>query len=285
MKKFKFKSRYYIGILIALVIIGISFYVTHFLKLFERWFWTSVVVALILGSLQIWSDYIKELKRQKEIELQFLEFTRSLVESVKGGISVPNAIRHVSKKDFGALNPYVKKLANQMEWGIPVHRALITFAKDTENDVIKRAVSIIIEADESGGDIEDILDSVTESVANVKKMKEERKASVYSQILQGYIVFFVFIAIMLVLQLWLFPKLGGMSGTLKGSIGMLGGLIGKGEQISLDKVFFSLIMIQGFFAGIMIGKFSEGTIKQGLIHSAILMASAALIITIAKGGI
>ena len=281
----KFKSRYFVGIILAIIIIGISFFVTHYLKLFERWFWASVVVALLLGSLQIWADYTKELRRQKEIELQFLEFTRGLVESVKGGISIPNAIRHVSTKDFGALSPYAKKLANQMEWGIPVHRALVTFAKDTENDVIKRAISIIIEADESGGDIEDILDSVTESVSNVKKMKEERKASVYSQVLQGYIVFFVFIAVMLVLQLWLFPKLSGMSETLKGGMSVLGGLMSEGKQMNLDVVFFSLIMIQGFFAGIMIGKFSEGTIKQGLIHSLILMVSAALIITTAKGGI
>lgn len=282
---FKYKSRYTVGLLIALVIIGISFYVTHFMHIFERWFWASVVVALVLGSLQIWADYTKELTRQKQIELQFLEFIRGLVESVKGGISVPNAIRHVSTKDYGALTPFIKKLANQMEWGIPVHRALVTFAKDTGNAVIKRAISIIIEADESGGDIEDILDAVTESVSSVKKMKEERKASVYSQVLQGYIIFFVFIGIMLVLQLWLFPKLTGMGGSIRGSIGMLGGGVGEGEPMNLDTIFFSLIMIQGFFAGIMVGKFSEGTIKQGLIHAVILMVSAALIITTAKGGI
>jgi hypothetical protein len=90
---------------------------------------------------------------------------------------------------------------------------------------------------------------------------------------------------MLVLQLWLFPKLSGMSETLKGGMSVLGGLMSEGKQMNLDVVFFSLIMIQGFFAGIMIGKFSEGTIKQGLIHSLILMVSAALIITTAKGGI
>lgn len=283
--KFKYKARYTVGILISFIIIGVSFFVTHILHQFERWFWASVVVALLLGSLQFWADYAKELARQKEIELQFLEFIRGLVESVKGGISVPNAIRHVSTKDYGALTPYIKKLANQMEWGIPVHRALVTFAKDTENAVIKRAISIIIEADESGGDIEDILDAVTGSVASVKRMKEERKASVYSQVLQGYIIFFVFIAIMLVLQLWLFPKLEGMGGSIKGTVGALGGLVGTGQPIKLDTIFFALIMIQGFFAGVMIGKFSEGTIKQGLIHSVILMVSAALIITTAKGGI
>lgn len=284
--RLEYKARYTIGIIMAFALIGVSYFVTHVLNIFTRWFWASVVVALVLGSLQFWADYAKELTRQKEIELQFLEFVRGLVESVKGGISVPNAIRHVSTKDYGALTPFIKKLANQMEWGIPVHRALVTFSRDTGNAVIKRAISIIIEADESGGDIEDILDAVTGSVSNVKKMKEERKASVYSQVLQGYIVFFVFIGIMLVLQLWLFPKLAGMGGSLGGAMSILGGSeSGGGSPMELDTIFFALIMIQGFFAGIMIGKFSEGTIKQGLIHSLVLMVSAALIITTAKGGI
>jgi flagellar protein FlaJ len=119
-------------------------------------------------------------------------------------------------------------------------------------------------------------------------MKEERKASVFSQIVQGYIVFFVFIVIMLVMQLYLFPQiqevgsLGGLTG-LDFAEGVVGS--GEAENVNLDSTFFSLILIQGFFAGIMIGKFSEGTIKQGVMHSLILMTSAALIITTAKGGI
>ena len=117
---------------------------------------------------------------------------------------------------------------------------------------------------------------------NVKKLKLERKASVFSQIVQGYIVFFVFIGIMLILQLWLFPKLTGLSTTLDTGVG---GISLKSAGFDFDKIFFALIMIKGFFAGIMIGKFSEGTIKQGLIHSLILMTAAALIVTTAKGGI
>ena len=91
--------------------------------------------------------------------------------------------------------------------------------------------------------------------------------------------------IMLILQLWLFPKLTTMQGSLQGTVGGLGSLVGNGETMSLDKVFLGLILIQGFFAGIMIGKFSEGTFKQGLIHSLVLMTLAAVIITTAKGGL
>lgn len=284
----EFKKKYWIGISIALVIILADVYL-FFIGL-GRWFLPIIVIAFTVGWSQFWIDFYNETQRQKKIQLKFLEFTRNLVSNVKSGVSIPKAIVNVSTENYGPLTPYVKKLARQMEWGIPIHKALITFANDTENKVIKRSMSIIIEADESGGDIADILQSVADSMVIIKKMKEERKSTAHTQVIQGYIVFFVFIGIMLALQLWLFPQIssvdmgGGDSLDLGlSSVGV--GFIGQGEQAQLDSIFFALIMIQGLFAGIMIGKFSEGSLKQGIIHSIILITIAALIVTTAKGGI
>jgi flagellar protein FlaJ len=239
-------------------------------------------------SLHFWIDFFSEQKRQKLIEVMFLEFMRSLVESVKSGVSIPRSIQNVSKKDYAELNPYIKKLAHQIEWGIPTSKAFQTFALDTENKVIRRSVSLIIEAEQSGGDITDILSSVVNSVVDIKKMREERRAQVHSQVVQGYIIYFVFIGIMMALDLWLFPQLAGAgtAGSLKAGAAGLGGVsLGGAGSLEMGPVFFTLIMIQGFFAGIMIGKFSEGTLKTGLLHSLIMMVSAALIVTTLKGGI
>ena len=241
-----------------------------------------------MASLHFWIDFFAETRRQKNIELRFLDFIRNLVESVKSGISIPKSILNISRKDYDDLNPYIKKLANQIEWGIPTGKAMETFALDTENKVVKRSISIIIEAEKSGGNISDILTSVTDSVINIKKMKEERKAAVYSQTVQGYVIFYVFIAIMLILQLWLFPKLTAVetASAIKGSISGMGGIsLGGSGGFDLDTTFFSLVMIQGFFAGIMIGKFSEGSFKTGLFHSLVLVTTAALLITTIKGTI
>lgn len=285
--KIKFKKEYLIGVGLGAFVILLD--LLYFWK--TRWFLAMIIVAITISWSQFWMDFFKEQKRQKEIEEKFLEFVRALVSTTRSGISIPQALRQTSDKDYGALTKYTQKLANQLEWGIPVHDALLTFSKDTGNSVIKRAVSIVLEAEKSGGDMENVLESVTDSVMHVKKMKAERKAGTYSQMVQGYIVFFVFIGIMLLLQLKLFPTLQGMSGTMQsglGGMGMLGGMFGEGQQLGesgLDRIFFSLLMIQGLFAGIMIGKFSEGTLKQGLAHSLALMTIAALIITLAKGGI
>ena len=288
----EFKKKYLIGIFLAIVILIVDFYL-YFFSERKRLFVPVLIVALTVGWIQFWIDFLKENKRQKEVEEKFLEFIRSLVGVVKSGVSIPRGILNVADEDYGALTVHVRKLANQIEWGIPIHKALVTFANDTENTVIKRSVAIMIEADESGGDIEDILESVSSSVVNVKKMKEQRRSSVYSQVLQGYIVFFVFIGIMLLLQLWLFPKLTGAldissnSGEVDlSTVGGFGSFFGRSEEkINIDLIFFSLVLIQGFFTGIMIGKFSEGSIKKGLIHSVVMMTLAALIITTFKGGI
>jgi len=286
----EFKKKYFIGITLALILIILDLYLYFVLKI-KRWFFPVLIVAITIGWLQFWVDFSREIKRQKEIEEKFIEFTRNLVGNVKSGVSIPRGVINVSEEDYGALTRYIKKLAKQMEWGIPLHRALIVFANDTGNRVIKRAISIIIEADESGGDIEDILTSVATSMVNIRKMKEERRSHIFSQIVQGYIVFFVFIMIMLALQLWLFPQLtnvslGGDELNVASDIsGLSSGFLGLGTKADLDFIFFSMIMIQGFFAGIMLGKFSEGTLKHGLIHSLILMTIAALIITTARGGL
>ncbi len=206
--RIQFKNKYMVGIVLGIAILIID--AAFFLK--TKWFISIIILALTAAWIQFWIDFFIEIKRQKEIELKFLEFIRSLVGTVKSGIPVPSAILRVANEDYGALSPYIKKLANQIEWGVPIHRALVNFSNDTDNLVIKRSVSIVIEADKSGGDISDVLESVSTSVFNIKRLKDERKASTHSQIVQGYIIFFIFIGIMLTLQIWLAPQLSNLGG-------------------------------------------------------------------------
>ena len=283
--KIKFKPIYLIGICVGLFIIIADFYLFFDFSKLEvkaRWFYPILIVALNIGWSQLWIDFFLDIKRQKRVEEKFLDFVRSLLGNVKSGISIPNSIIQAGKDDYSELNPFIKKLVNQITAGIPVRQALLTFANDTENKTIKRAVNIIIEAEESGGDIEQVLASVTDSVVSEKKMKEERKSATFSQIVQGYIVFIAFIGIMLLVQLKLFPslsKIGAGGGTFGGLFGSM--RFDPAAIKELSHVFFIMILIQGFFAGLMIGKFSEGTAKQGLIHSLVLVTLAALILTTA----
>ncbi len=219
---------------------------------------------------------VSETNIATEKEDMFLEFARNLVESVKTGTPISKSIINVRNKPYGVLSEHIKKLANQISIGIPLSSALQTLSKDVKNKTISRALTLIGQAERSGGDIGEILESVTEAVSTSDKLKKERKAAISSLVVQGYIIFVVFIAIIFVLQFQILPMLVGIV-PAAGSLG-IGGLSGGSsiEQGELANAFLYLLLIQGFFSGLIIGKLSEGNVKSGIRHSFVLMLLAFL---------
>jgi len=289
--KIEITTKHYIALGIAFVLI-----VLDFLLFFnftgdigpKAWYFNPIIViAVLIGGILFFLDILHENERQKELEVKFLELVRSLVETVRSGVTIPQAIMHVSNTNLGALTPYVKKLANQLEWGYPLHDAFTIFAHDTKNEVINRSIAIVIQAEKSGGDMGSVLEAVTTSVLEIKQVKEERKSNSYSQTVQGYIIFFVFVIVMIVMQVYLIPKLstiGGEIGQGLGGIGVSAGAGGGGSSgVEFGPIFTATIIVQGLFAGLMIGKFSEGDFISGLKHSIIMIVSGYLISSTLSG--
>ena len=227
---------------------------------------------------------ILETKSQREKDEMFLEFSISLVESVESGTPISKSIINLSAKSFGSLSPHLEKLANQIELGIPLQTALATFAEDTRSTTIIRAITLIREADKIGGDITTILDSVARSVASIEKLKAERRAAISSIVVEGYIIFFIFIVIVVVIEFAILPMTEGLT-----DISGMGGLSLTGVESSqqdtdvsaldFSLAFLLLLIAQGAFAGLVIGKLAEGDIKSGIKHSFIMIALALIIST------
>lgn len=283
--RFKFKKPHIIGIVIALLIVILSFI---FLKGTDVFYFILGISFLILG-FPFFISLILESNLTREKDEMFLEFSRNLVEGVKAGTPISKTILNIRTKDYGSLNPYVDKLANQISLGIPIKTALETFARDIESRTINRAVTIISESEKAGGQIEDILESVAKSVAQVEKLKKERRSAMYTLVVQGYIIFFIFIIIMLVMQFKILPIAEGLSqgigsveqSEISGGLGgVLGGKAATAEELA--RPFLWLLVVQGFFAGLVIGKLSEGKVISGLKHSFILVLLALLINTGSK---
>lgn len=210
--------------------------------------------------------------KQKEKESRFLEFTRDLVENVRSGTPIGKAIINLKTRDYGTLTPHVQKLINQLALGIPLSEGLLNFARDTKSKVISRAIGLISEAERSGGEIESILVSVANSINQIEQLKKEQKSAVYSLVVQGYIIFFVFIIIVLVLQYYIIPMTGGI-----GDINNLNAEVVAVEPKDLGGALLALLIVQSIFAGIVIGKISEGNIFDGIKHSFILVSITLLI--------
>ncbi len=253
----------WVGIFLGLVVIGISF-----LFFGSAGFFFLAGIGVLIAVFPFIIGVIQKTAAENEKEEMFLEFTRNLVESVNTGAPISKSILNVQDRPFGVLSPHVKKLANQIKMGIPLNKALNTFSKDVNNKTIARALTLIGQAERAGGDIGVILESVAEAVSTSEKLKKERKAAISTLVVQGYIIFIVFIIIILVMQFRILPMISGIA-NVGGALGLEGGQVI--DQAEISNAFLYLLLIQGFFSGLTIGKLSENNIKAGIKHSFALM--------------
>ncbi|MDP2924828.1 MAG: type II secretion system F family protein [Nanoarchaeota archaeon] len=277
-----------IGLVIAFIIIILSLLL---LQNSPNLLYFLLGISFFIGGLPFFISLIIESNRTREKDEMFMEFSRNLVESVNAGTPISKSILNVKNKNYGSLNPYIEKLANQISLGIPIKTSLETFARDVGSATISRAITIISESEKAGGEIQDILESVATSVAQIEKLRKERRAAMYTLVVQGYIIFLIFIVIMLVMQFKILPiaanlgqtMAGGDSSGMGGIAGILGGSAGQvATPEQLARPFLWLLIVQGFFAGLVIGKLAEGEVKLGLKHSFVLLVLALLINTGAK---
>ena len=264
---------HWIGIGMSLVIIISSLFLIG-----TKFFFFMMGLGVLIGISPFVFSIINETKMAAEKEEMFLEFSRNLVESVKTGTPISKSIINIKNKSYGVLGKNIKKLANQIELGIPLSTALQTFSKDVNNKTISRALVLIGQAERAGGDIGEILEAVAGAVSMSDRLKKEQKAAISNLVVQGYIIFFVFIIIILVMQFKIVPMVSGISGSeVIGSIGLGvgGGMAITPEEIS--NAFLSLLLLQGLFSGLTIGKLAEGNMKAGIKHSFALMLMSFLI--------
>jgi len=272
------KKIHWIGIGFGLAVIALSF-----LFLGTRFFFFIIWFGVLIGLAPFVLSTIQQTKISQEKEEMFLEFARNLVESVKTGTPISKSLINLKKKPFGSLSKHVEKLANQISLGIPLKTALQIFAKDVDNETVSRTITLIGQAEKAGGNIADILEAVAKAVNMTDKLKKERKSSISTLAVQGYIIFVVFIVIVLVMQFYIIPMLSGIANVG----GLSGGQVttSSGSAVAtteFSQAFLYMLLIQGLFSGLVIGKLSEGDIKAGIKHSFTLIVLSFVISTLAN---
>jgi archaeal flagellar protein FlaJ len=280
-----------IGIGLLLVLLDLIFFLNEEDK---STFLFIMGIVITIVSLPFIASLILEGKKDQEISEMFLEFSRNLAESVATGTPISKSIINMRNKNYGALSSNIQKLANQISIGIPVSKALEIFANDVNNPVISRAVSLISEAEKAGGEIDYILESTAKSISEVERLKKEKKAAVQNIVVQGYIIFFIFVGIMLIIEFKILPLTEGLSNMQGSGINLFGnsnptnygtnGNVNPAETKkpeSINPMLF-LLVFQGLFAGLVIGKVTEGSLKSGIRHSFILTITSFLISTGAR---
>jgi len=227
------------------------------------------ILAILSGTGVLGMYTMLHVRRIRKIDNIFPDFVRDLAESRRAGMTFTKAVLFASKGDYGILTPEIEKIAQQVSWGTNVNDALEDFAKRVPTKLIRRTVSLIIEASKSGGNVADVLDAASRDAREIKLLESERKTSMASYVVVIYVGMFVFLAIVLILCTSFIPAMIGGEGA-KGMQGIMGGAsIANKEEVLF--LFYLSCLVQAFGSAIVAGVFEDGHLSSSSKHIFIMM--------------
>ncbi|MBR9679186.1 MAG: hypothetical protein GON13_02880 [Nanoarchaeota archaeon] len=218
-------------------------------------------------------NYLQNL-RYSNMEKQFPGFLQELAEAKRAGMNLPNSIINAAKINYGALSPEVKKMSNQLSWGVPLPRVLRMFQTRTKKSpYIYRSMAIILESYHSGGNIAKTLEAISHSITTIKEVEANRQSILNEQVVIIYAIHFIFVGIIVAMYTIMLPLLA-----VQGAPGSsLFGSASSAPSTEYFKVlFFLTLAIQSICNGFVAGEAKEGSVSAGLKHT-IIMLSVAII--------
>lgn len=239
-----------------------------------------IVLAIVVGNPKLYGIFLGlgiitaftpyslvtyfEKRLSVEMEEEFPDFLRDLAEARKTGMTLPQAIYKSAKVDYGKLSAEIQKMANQISWGVPFDDVLRKFSERSKSKFIQRSIAIIIEAQRSGGALTDTLESVARDARLIKESERERESKLNQQTMIMYAIYLLFLAIVIALQKLMMPLVASRGFTLSAE--------SPTEIMNFYRnLFFSMIVIQAVFNGLLAGQISRGSAVIGLKHSAIFL--------------
>ncbi len=256
------------------------------------------------------------LKRIRSYEREFPNFLRDLAENQRADLSLIQALHSAAKSDYGMLSKEIKKMSDQLSWNVPMDKVLRSFRERVaDSKTIVRSLIIIDQANKSGGSVEATMESLSNNIESIKEAQQEKASLLNQQVMMMYAIFFIFLGITIALIKFLIPLLQAQ--TSSGSFGLQGfnpnpcsacvgtsnsacsgcyifGSIAtafdigsEGDAASYYKsLFLTMILIQGFFSGLIAGQIGSDSMAVGMKHSMIMLVSGFLIfIIVVKTGI
>jgi len=256
---------------IAIIAIGIvlpllGLYLFQSILLFTAIF--TPTDFFILGLLVIITPpataYFVDSRWRNGIDNNLPQLLRDVSDAQRTGLSLPRAILESAKREYGPLTVELKKMAAKISWGVSFREAMQALSETADTPLVQRASVLILEAERFGGAAEDVFESAHTHVVELLTIRKERMGQIRPYIFIIYAAFLVFLFVTIVLITTFFGPMSTQAGA---------GLFAMTLDIDyLNTIFLHMLVVEGFFGGLVAGKMGEGETLAGLKHSTLLVA-------------
>jgi len=235
-------------------------------------------VYILVIPLMIFHEYKK--RREDRIQSLIPDFLKKLASTNETGMTLRDSIKLMTRSDIG-LSKEIKKIWNDIEWGLSINEALIRFANRVRTHLVSRSVTLLTKANESSGDIGEVLNVAARDVAAEQELRNERRTNMFIYVVIIYISFLVFIGIIYIISTTFLSEMvkAGEKMSTSGS-GAVPLSLSREKLNVYNRMFFHGALIQGFCSGLIAGVMGEGNALSGLKHSVIMITIGYLLFTL-----
>ncbi len=230
--------------------------------LFDEYILLAMIIAMFPGAVLDYADY----RWRRSVDEHLPDLFRTIVQSEKTGMTLPQAVEETSKRRYGPLTAELRRMVARMSWGDSFEKALKTFGDRVSTSLTRRSVPLVIEASRSGGQIDKVFEPLSKFVQSTLTAEKERQNQTRPYLAIVYVSFFVFLFTVIMLFKTFFVQMAGMPGLQAAML----------SPVQARSLFFHMSIVQALFGGLVTGKMGEGTVGAGLKHSVILLSAGYL---------
>lgn len=236
-----------------------------------------VALGVVLALTPIGTIFLLADRRRRRLDEQFPDLLSDLAANRRAGFTLAEAVDLAAHGDYGPLTSEVRRMAAQLSWNVPFEEALRRFAQRVDTPLVTRSITLVLEAERSGGHITDVLSAVARDAREIRHLERERHLAMRTYTLVMYVIFLVFLAVVAVLQAQMLPQLVQAAGAAGNEVFGAAG----GTSLAEHRTFFyTSALVQALGSGTMAGMMGRGRVGPGLIHAAVMAAIAVITFSI-----
>jgi len=234
----------------------------------------TFVTVLLFGVLSFTGPtgiyYYMANRKILNLEDRLGDFLRDLAESARSGQTLHQAVRTAAGGDYGALSPEIQSMAQQISWGVPATDAMAHFSERVKTPLVERAVTLIIEASNAGGEVSKVLDAAATDTREIQLLRKERNMEMGMYVMVIFIAFFVFLVVIAIVYISFVPQMKKLAFSFSSGEGAGGGEMAGGmdpSKVDFDEIKQIYVLaggVNGLGCGLVAGLMGSGKITDGL---------------------
>lgn len=232
-----------------------------------------VVFAVLIAVIPVAILDMREQSRVHNLENALPNFFRDLAGMNDSGMTLPTAVHLVAGAEYGTLTPHIRKLDNEMSWGVGFVEAMYRFGRNLGTPLADRSVDLIAKASTAGGDVSEVLRAAANDTFEVVNLAQERRNNMFIYVIIVLVSFAVFLFVIAILVSTFLTTMA-TAGVAAQSSGAGSQFMGRIDLPAYKRLFAHAAMIQGFFSGLCAGQMGEGRAIAGLKYSAVMLIIA-----------